>query len=33
MIHKVYGLAFIAMIFGSITCAQTENATADPDIF
>lgn len=33
MIYKVYGLAFIAMIFGSITRAQTENATADPDIF
>ena len=33
MIRKVYGLAFIAMIFGSITRAQTENATADPDIF
>ncbi|MDA8767122.1 sel1 repeat family protein [Planktomarina temperata] len=33
MIYKVYGLAFIAMIFGSITCAQTENATSDPDIF
>ena len=33
MIRIVYGLAFIAMIFGSITRAQTENATADPDIF
>ena len=33
MIYKVYGLAFIAMIFGSISRAQTENATADPDIF
>ena len=33
MIRIVYGLAFIAMIFGSISRAQTENATADPDIF
>ena len=33
MIYKVYGLAFIAMIFGSISRAQTENSAADPDIF
>ena len=33
MIRIVYGLAFIAMIFGSISRAQTENAAADPDIF
>ena len=33
MIRIVYGLAFIAMIFGSISRAQAENATADPDIF
>ena len=33
MIRIVYGLAFIAMIFGSISRAQTENSAADPDIF
>ena len=33
MIRIVYGLAFLAMIFGSIARAQTVNAAADPDIF
>jgi uncharacterized protein len=33
MIRIVYGLAFLAMIFGSIARAQTVNSAANPDIF